>query len=55
MLSGLAESIMELTNINVVVGDPWYRVSYPVELKPILEQVGPRMAVAIGLAMREYD
>jgi type IV pilus assembly protein PilM len=40
---------------NVVVGDPWFRVAYPVELKPILEQIGPRLSVAIGLAMREFD
>jgi hypothetical protein len=30
-------------------------VAYPVEIKPVLEQIGPRMAVAIGLAMSEFD
>ncbi|MDD4412707.1 MAG: type IV pilus assembly protein PilM [Patescibacteria group bacterium] len=55
MLYGLSDYLASLLNINVVVGDPWFRTSYPVELKPILDQIGPRMAVAIGLAMREYD
>ncbi|MEI6378618.1 MAG: type IV pilus assembly protein PilM [Candidatus Falkowbacteria bacterium] len=55
MLFGLAEYVQNLIQINTVVGDPWFRVSYPVELKPILEQIGPRLSVAIGLAMYEYD
>lgn len=54
-LYGLADYLSQILEANVVVGDPWFRVSYPVELKPVLEQIGPRMAVAIGLAMREYD
>ena len=34
------------------VGDPWGRVVYQDGLKPLLNQIGPRMAVAIGLALR---
>ena len=55
MLYGLADYVQNLVQINTVVGDPWFRVSYPVELKPILDQIGPRLSVAIGLAMYEYD
>jgi hypothetical protein len=39
--------------MKVVIGDPWSRVIFPVELKPALDEIGPRFAVAIGLAMRE--
>jgi type IV pilus assembly protein PilM len=55
LLYGLPEHFASILEKNVVVGDPWFRVAYPAELKPILEQIGPRMAVAIGLAMREFD
>jgi len=40
-------------NIKVFIGDPWSRVMYPLELKPVLQELGPRMAVAVGLGMRE--
>ncbi len=55
LLYGLPGYFANVLEKNVVVGDPWFRVAYPVELKPVLEQIGPRMAVAIGLAMREFD
>ncbi|MFH0951479.1 MAG: cell division protein FtsA, partial [bacterium] len=55
MLGGLAEYFSDSLNKNVLIGDPWFRVAYPLELKPVLEQIGPRLAVAIGLAMREFD
>lgn len=34
------------------VGDPWGRVVYQDGLKPVLDAIGPRMAVSIGLALR---
>jgi type IV pilus assembly protein PilM len=55
MLHGLPEYLSGLLNVNVVIGDPWFRIAYPVEIKPVLEQIGPRLAVAIGLAMSEFD
>jgi type IV pilus assembly protein PilM len=55
LLPGLTNHLAEMFNLNTIVGDPWFRVAYPFELKPILEKIGPRLAVAIGLAMREFD
>ncbi|MCX6792485.1 MAG: type IV pilus assembly protein PilM [Candidatus Falkowbacteria bacterium] len=55
LLPGLTNYLSEEFNLNVIVGDPWFRVAYPFELKPILDKIGPRLAVAIGLAMREFD
>ena len=55
LLFGLNDYLGKALEKNVVIGDPWFRVAYPVELKPILEQIGPRLSVAIGLAMREFD
>lgn len=38
--------------MKIFVGDPWARVVYQQRLKPTLDVIGPRMAVAIGLALR---
>lgn len=47
------EYLEKLLNFKVVIGNPWARIAYPVELQPALEEIGPRMAVAAGLALRE--
>ena len=54
-MPGLVEYLSKIININVIIGDPWARVSYPVDLKPLLHEIGPRMSVAVGLAMREIE
>lgn len=53
VLPGLTDYLKKILQINVYVGDPWARIIYPLELKPILEELGPRFSVAVGLAMRE--
>lgn len=40
--------------LKVFVGDPWARVIYQDGLKPVLDTIGPRMAVAIGLALKNF-
>lgn len=55
LLNGLPEYLSNILKMNVVVGDPWFRVAYPMELKPVLKEVGPKLSVAAGLAMREFD
>jgi type IV pilus assembly protein PilM len=52
-LPNLPAFLQNLLKAPVILGDPWERVSYPVELKPALEEVGPMLVVAIGLALRE--
>jgi type IV pilus assembly protein PilM len=54
-LAHVPEYLSETLNMNVYRGDPWARVVYPKDLAVILEEIGPRMAVAVGLAMREMD
>ncbi len=39
-------------DIQVIIGDPFSRLYYPKEIKELLKQVGPKLAVATGLAMR---
>ncbi len=44
--------LTQALNTNVYIGDPWARLaSYP-DLKPVLDEIGPRFAVAVGLAMK---
>jgi type IV pilus assembly protein PilM len=53
LLGGLNDYIKKELQLRVFVGDPWSRVIYPQDLKPLLNEIGPKFAVAIGLAMRE--
>lgn len=55
LLLNLCDYFSKRLNIKVIVGDPWNRINYPAELKPVLSEAGPRLAVAIGLAMREIQ
>jgi len=48
----LAQYISEKFKIKSYVGDPWARVVYQEGLKSVLHQIGPRMSVAIGLALK---
>jgi len=52
-LPKLPEFLSDLLKLPVIIGDPWDRVIYPMDLKPVLEEIGPRMSAAIGLAMRD--
>lgn len=52
-LAKLSEHLKQELDINTYVGDPWARIIYPQELQPVLQEVGPRFSVAIGLAMRD--
>lgn len=52
-LTNLPEYFTKLLNIQTYIGDPWARVSYPVELKPVWNEIGPRFGVAVGLGLRQ--
>lgn len=54
-LPRIVEFLKESLNMNVYRGDPWARVVFAEDLRPVLDEIGPRMAVSIGLAMREID
>lgn len=51
----LAELITETFKLKCYVGDPWGRVVYQESLKPLLHHIGPRMSVALGLALRNLN
>ena len=54
-LPRIPEYLTSVLNMSVYRGDPWARVMYPAELGSVLEEIGPRMSVAVGLAMREME
>lgn len=54
-LPGLAVLLTSKLNINVYVGNPFARLLTPSALKPVLDEIGPRLAIAVGLAMRETN
>ena len=51
-LPNLATFLSDELEIRAFLGDPWARVIYPEELKPVLNEVGSKLAVSVGLAMR---
>ena len=51
-LIGFADHLAESLSLDVSLGDPFARVDYPLVLKPVLKEIGPSLAVAVGLAMR---
>ncbi len=55
LIIGLSEYLSDELNINVLIGNPWSRIEYPEDLKPLLNEIGPRLAVSVGLAMRGFD
>jgi type IV pilus assembly protein PilM len=55
MLPNLTEHLVQFLNFKTYIGDPWARIIYPEELRPVLDEIGPKFSVAIGLAMREIE
>ncbi len=52
MLPNLPDYLSKVLDVKVIIGDPWTKIFYPQELKQLLNEIGPKMSVAIGLAMR---
>lgn len=55
LLSNFVDYLSKIINMKVIIGDPWSMVSCPVELMPSLSELGPKLSVAIGSAMREIE
>ena len=55
LLGGLPEYLSSQLNLQVIIGDSFNRILYPNELRPIIHEVGPTLAVAVGLALREVE
>jgi Tfp pilus assembly PilM family ATPase len=42
-------------SIDVHVADPFAKTEAPAFMRPVLEEIGPEFAVAVGLALRKLD
>ncbi len=54
-LFNLPEYFTSRLSIRTFIGNPWARVIYPQDLQPVLTALGPRLATAVGLAMRDIE
>ncbi|KKR05137.1 MAG: Type IV pilus assembly protein PilM [Parcubacteria group bacterium GW2011_GWC2_39_14] len=54
-LFNLPKYFSDTLNLKTFIGNPWARVIYPEDLDPILQSIGPRLATALGLAMRDIE
>lgn len=52
-LKNLPAYLKNIFQIETIIGNPWQKVRHPEELSPELEKIGPQMAVAVGLALKE--
>lgn len=52
-LAGFADYLTNKLTLDVSLGNPFARTVYPPKITPILKEIGPSLAVATGLAMRE--
>lgn len=52
LLPNFSDYLSKILDMNVIIGDPWSRINYPSDIEQVLKEVGPRLSVAIGLAMR---
>jgi len=55
LLVNFVNYLSKILDMNVIIGDPWSRIEYPTELKPVLDEIGPRMSISIGLALRQVS
>ena len=51
-LAAYAESVF---SIDVRVADPFSKTSAPAFMRPVLSEIGPEFAVAVGLALRKLE
>lgn len=54
-LKGIDEYFSKSLEISTVIGNPWKKIVYAEELKPVIEKIGSSFSVALGLALRGVE
>lgn len=52
LMPNFVNYLSQVLQTRAIVGDPWARVAYPDDLRPVLAGVGSKFSVALGLALR---
>lgn len=55
LLMNFADYLSRHLDLQVIIGNPFGRIDYPKEMESIIAEVGPKLAVAAGLALREIS
>lgn len=55
LLMNFADYLSRHLDLQVIIGNPFSRIDYPKEMESIIAEVGPKLAVAAGLALREIS
>jgi type IV pilus assembly protein PilM len=55
LLLGLKEYFNTRLKKEVIIGDPFLDISYPPILTPVLKEIGPSYAIAVGMALRGLE
>lgn len=55
LLMNFADYLSRHLDLQVIIGNPFSRIDYPKEMELIIAEVGPKLAVAAGLALREIS
>lgn len=53
-LLGLEKYVEEQFRLPVFKADPFSKISYPLEIEPLVKEIGPPFAVALGLGIRQF-
>lgn len=51
-MPGLVDYMIKKFGVEVLVANPFTKVEYPAFFQPVLKEIGPSFAVAVGLALR---
>ncbi len=54
MMPGLLDYAKKIFGENVAIGFPFHDIIYPKVLEPVLKEIAPQFAVAVGLALRDF-
>ena len=51
-MAGFSDYIVKRFGVEVLVGNPFVRIEYPAFFQPVLKEISPSFATAVGLALR---
>lgn len=54
-LPGFVNYLSLFIDLKIAIANPWRHIIYPQELSPILAELGPGLAVVVGLALRNLS